>query len=144
VADRIAGARFLDLFAGSGIFSFEALSRGAASATAVDFSRKNLEAITRLANLFAVQVEVVLGDAMRVRPAGPFDLVYADPPYDFGQYDELLSAIDRLELSAGAVVAVEHRRHSSPFTVARRKLALWRRAEYGEIWMTFFKASGLQ
>ena len=46
---RIEGARFLDLFAGSGAFSFEAVSRGAASAIAIEQDRKSVETITRLA-----------------------------------------------------------------------------------------------
>ena len=49
VGKQVEGARFLDLFAGSGIFSFEAISRGAASSLAIDSSRRNCEAITKLA-----------------------------------------------------------------------------------------------
>jgi len=45
VGERIEGARFLDLFAGSGIFAFEAVSRGAESATAVERDRRAVEAI---------------------------------------------------------------------------------------------------
>lgn len=144
--DRVRGGRFLDLFAGSGIFSFEALSRGASSAVAVDSSRENLMQITKLAQAFAVQVETVLTDAVRAegRMRGPFDLVYADPPYDFARYDDLLNGLDKIELSTDPLVAVEHRRHTAPFTVEPRGLAFWRRAEYGEVWITFFTASGLQ
>jgi 16S rRNA (guanine966-N2)-methyltransferase len=53
IGDRIEGARFLDLFAGSGIFSFEALSRGAASATAVD---RNTEQIAKTAAELGVKI----------------------------------------------------------------------------------------
>src|SRR5215472_7243854 len=63
---RIAGARFLDLFAGSGIFSFEAVSRGAASATAIDQSRRNCETIARLAAEWKVPVQTITGDALRI------------------------------------------------------------------------------
>lgn len=140
VSGRIHGARFLDLFAGSGIFSFEALSRGAASAVAVDSSRRNLEAIATTAAALGVIVETTLGDAVETPAKGPFDLVYADPPYDFGRYAELLAALDRLPYRDEAVVAVEHRRHTSPFTVPPRQLSFWRRAEYGEVWISFFGA----
>ena len=137
---RISGARFLDLFAGSGIFAFEALSRGAASATAVDRERANLEAIRKTAASFGVHVDTVLGDVL-----GPLkmplaaDLVYADPPYDFGRYDDLLRAIDALPLSGDALVAVEHRRHTEPFTIQPEHLRQWRRAEYGGVWITLFE-----
>src|SRR3954466_12319999 len=62
VGQRIAGARFLDLFAGSGIFSFEAVSRGAASSTAVEQERKHAAAIERLAAEWKAPVAVVTGD----------------------------------------------------------------------------------
>jgi 16S rRNA (guanine966-N2)-methyltransferase len=138
VSERIHGARFLDLFAGSGIFSFEALSRGAASAVAVDSSRRNLEGIAKTATALGVVVETTLADAVEARVSGPFDLVFADPPYDFGRYDELLAALDRLVYREDALVAVEHRRHTSPFTVSPRQLSFWRTAEYGEVWISFF------
>lgn len=149
IGDRIIDARFLDLFAGSGIFSFEAISRGAASAVAVDSSRKNLAQIEKLAGEFGISVQVLHADVLKAagRLIAPFDLAYADPPYDFGHYDDLLHVLDNAGFSANAVVAVEHRRHSSPFTVEPQRLAFWRRAEYGEVWITFFtsgKAPGLQ
>lgn len=142
IADRIGGARFLDLFAGSGIFSFEAASRGAASVTAVDRDRRNLDGIEKQAAIFGVTVKTVAGDAPSVIPrlGDPFDLVYADPPYGYEQYQELVRAVGDLQLSPEAVVAVEHRRGTKPFQGLIGKLALWRRAEYGEVWITFFRA----
>lgn len=149
VNERIRGARFLDLFAGSGIFSFEALSRGAAGAVAVDSSKQNLAAIAKKAEDLGVTVRTILADAASPGglPGGPFDIVYADPPYDFDRYDELLVAIDKTGHSDDAVVAVEHRRRTSPFTVEPPRLAFWRRADYGEVWISFFRAEevpGLQ
>ena len=128
---RIAGARFLDLFAGSGIFSFEAVSRGAASATAVDQSRRNCETINRLAEEWKVPVQADIGDALRI--AGTFDLIYADPPYDYARYDDLLAAI-RPHVAERGLIAIEHRRRTQPF----RENA-FRQAEYGEVWISFFE-----
>ena len=147
IGDRIHDARFLDLFAGSGIFALEALSRGAAVAVAVDVSRQNLATIAKTANEFGVEMKTIAGDVLKVMPTEPFDLVYADPPYDFGRYDDLLQVLDTLPHASGAIVALEHRRHSEPFTVEPRNLQLWRRAEYGEVWITFYaapEAPGLQ
>jgi len=64
VAEQINGARFLDLFAGSGIFSFEAISRGAASATTVDRDRRSAANISRHAAAFGVPVLTVTGDVL--------------------------------------------------------------------------------
>jgi 16S rRNA (guanine966-N2)-methyltransferase len=142
VADRIEGARFLDLFAGSGIFSFEAISRGAAAVVAVDESRRNIAAIEETAARLGIRIETIAGDAIAVVrrwTKAPFDLVYADPPYDYARYDELLQTLDEGPLAPGAGAAVEHRRGTSPFTIVPKRLELLRRAEYGEVWMTFFK-----
>ncbi len=142
VGNRIERARFLDLFAGSGIFSFEAVSRGAESAVAIDESRRNAAAITEIAERLGVNVKASAADVLRwsaaVLAGAPFDLVYADPPYDYPRYDDLLLALDRLPLGPDAIVAVEHRRGTSPFTVAPARLAFRRRAEYGEVWITLF------
>ncbi|HEV7919429.1 MAG TPA: 16S rRNA (guanine(966)-N(2))-methyltransferase RsmD [Thermoanaerobaculia bacterium] len=148
VGERLRGARFLDLFAGSGIFAFEAVSRGAKSATAIEQSSKNCAAIEALAREFMVDVKPlptdVLGGIKRLGDA-VHDLVYADPPYDWPQYDDLLAALDtHAPLAAHALVAVEHRRNSEPFAYQPRKLRFARRAEYGEVWMSFFEADPLQ
>ena len=142
VGKRIDGARFLDLFAGSGIFSFEAVSRGAAAATAIDRERRNVETIDRLAKEWNVPVKAVAGDVTGVLAelGERFDIVFADPPYDFDGYGELLRAIDRLSLSPDALVAIEHRRRSDPFGHYDGKLRTARRAEYGEVWITLFAA----
>ena len=140
IGERILDARFLDLFTGTGIFSFEALSRGAASAVAIDTSRKQLMEISRQAHGWHINVETVAGDALAVAPRahGPFRLVYADPPYDFDRYDDLVQMIDRLDLANDALIAIEHRRRTEPWSVQPRRVSQLRRAEYGEVWLTFF------
>jgi 16S rRNA (guanine966-N2)-methyltransferase len=142
IGPRIEGARFLDLFAGSGIFSFEAVSRGASQAVAIDSSRRHTTAIDRTAHELEVPVRTVTADALAgiKRVQGEvFDLVYADPPYDWGRYDELLHAIDTaLTLSPEAVVAIEHRRKTGPFSTELTRLHHTRVATYGEVWISFF------
>ena len=144
VSDRIEGARFLDLFAGSGIFSFEAVSRGATSSMAVDVSRAHTHAIEKTARELNVPVQAMQTDALvGIKRLGSavFDLVYADPPYDYGHYDQLLTALDTdLSLAPDAVVAIEHRRNTHPFPTAPTRLRAWRRNEYGEVWISFFIA----
>ncbi len=85
---RIAGARFLDLFAGSGSIGIEALSRGAEKVLFVEQSRKAVEIIKR--NLVACHLEtgyeIYRDDVFRRLPrlaeAGEvFDLIYLDPPF---------------------------------------------------------------
>jgi 16S rRNA (guanine966-N2)-methyltransferase len=142
IAARIEGAHFLDLFAGSGIFSFEALSRGAASATAVEESSANTRAIASVAQSLQIRVETIASDvlpAIKRLKTRTFDLIYADPPYDYARYADLLLGIDEVA-SNDALVAIEHRRHTSPFTATPKRLTEWRRSEYGEVWITFFSS----
>jgi 16S rRNA (guanine966-N2)-methyltransferase len=88
LGDHVRGARVLELYAGSGAISVEALSRGAsrallveADAAAVDAGQTNLTA-TGLADRAEIHAGPVAA-FLRAGPAGPpFDLVFADPPYD--------------------------------------------------------------
>lgn len=84
LGEMTAGARALDLFAGSGALGLEALSRGAASCVFVDQHRKAVAAIR--ANLAHTRLrgEVRQQDVARfLATAAPdsFDLVFADPPF---------------------------------------------------------------
>ncbi|MEO8378360.1 MAG: 16S rRNA (guanine(966)-N(2))-methyltransferase RsmD [Acidobacteriota bacterium] len=141
---RIHDARFLDLFAGSGIFSFEAVSRGAGRSVAVDQSPRQVAAIEKTARLLEVPVRAIAADALtgiKRLQSEVFDVIYADPPYSYEHYDPLLLAIDsELTLAPGALVAIEHRRNTNPLTVHPTHLRPHRRAEYGEVWITFFIA----
>jgi 16S rRNA (guanine966-N2)-methyltransferase len=142
VRDRLDGARFLDLFAGSGIFSFEAFSRGAKECVAVDSSRAHTAAIDRAAREFDAKIRTLTGDVFAgIKRLGGevFDVVYADPPYAYDRYDDLLMAIDQnVALAADAIVAIEHRKRTEPFTQSPTRLRFERRAEYGEVWISFF------
>jgi 16S rRNA (guanine966-N2)-methyltransferase len=144
LGDRIQDARFLDLFAGSGIFSFEAVSRGARECVAIEQSRPQVAAIEKLARALDVPIRTIAADVFvgikRLR-GEVFDVIYADPPYDFGHHDELLAAVGlHVGLEREAIVAIEHRRNSDPFPPNPTHLRFLRRAEYGEVWITFFIA----
>jgi len=89
LGDRVPGARVLDLFAGSGAFGLEALSRGADLAVLVDSDRESVRVIQ--ANQDKAQLEnarIVKQDVQRFLQTGgtayhkdPFDIIFADPPY---------------------------------------------------------------
>ncbi len=96
------GATVLDLFAGTGALGIEALSRGATHATFVDSDSSAHETIsTNLAKLgVAGHATVVRSDAIRFLTGdggaggARFDVVFADPPYLFDGWTELLKAVD--------------------------------------------------
>ncbi len=144
VGSGLRNALFLDLFAGSGIFSFEAVSRGAREAIAIDNSRRHTAAIDQTARDLDLPVRTITADVLvGIKRLGDqvFDVIYADPPYSYDRYDELLMSIDTtVTLAPEALVAIEHRRRTDPFTANPTRLQFLRRAEYGEVWITFFIA----
>lgn len=86
---RVTGARFWDLFAGSGAYGLEAFSRGAAggvfvekNAKAAGFIRQNIAAVCKSLRLEAADLQVIHGDALTITPGGVPDLVFIDPPYE--------------------------------------------------------------
>ncbi len=108
----LSGARVLDLFAGTGALGIESLSRGAARATFVENARSALQALR--ANLAALGVaeraEVVAEPAVRAVAslAGPFDLVFIDPPYAaLATIPPLVAALDRA-LAPSSTLVLEH------------------------------------
>ena len=79
------GVRVLDLFAGSGALAIEALSRGAAEAVLVERDPRAVAAIERNLEPLGASAVVRRRDVLaylRESAEGPFDLVFADPPYD--------------------------------------------------------------
>lgn len=113
LAPHLDGARVLDMFAGSGILGFEALSRGASSLVAVENDRVIAAQIRDTAGeLGAAGFELVVSEAeafLGTAATPPFDLVFIDPPHAAADYDALCG---RLEASAllreHAFVYVEH------------------------------------
>jgi 16S rRNA (guanine966-N2)-methyltransferase len=113
----IAGKPFCDLYAGCGAVGIEALSRGARPVVLVEKDRRCLKAIERnLANTDLAEAAVVVaGDVLAVYAGvaakqGPFEVVFADPPYG---YDRLSDLARRLALrgegvAAGGVVVIQH------------------------------------
>ncbi len=79
------GRVVVDLYAGSGAFALEALSRGAAMATAVEHDRRAVQVLRANAAATGLAPEIVQADVARFvaqRPAAAPDVVFADPPYD--------------------------------------------------------------
>lgn len=84
LAPYIAGASCLDLFAGSGALSFEALSRGAASVTMIDSSPKVIKQLQTVSNqLGADGAHIIYGKSPEAIPASTktYDIVFLDPPF---------------------------------------------------------------
>lgn len=85
LGETIHHARILDLFAGSGAFGIEALSRGAKSVRFIDILRSSCNIIkenlakTSLQGGYILQADAV--SAIRREPEAGYDIIFADPPY---------------------------------------------------------------
>ncbi len=107
-----------DLFAGSGILGIEALSRGAASVTFVESNRTAVTVIR--ANLekskFADRSLVIVRTVeSMLREAEPeFDLVLADPPYDYADLDGLVTGVADSLLRPEGILVFEHASRRGP------------------------------
>ena len=154
IAGRVADARVLDLFAGTGAFGIEALSRGARECVFVENNRSCVAAIRE--NLektgFTGQGVVVVAGALcfphdDAQPGEPFDIIFLDPPYRLSHNSEPSSRIARLMerlgtprvLAADGLVILEH---ASGAKVPDEfgSLRCSDRRNYGSTEVSFFRA----
>lgn len=109
----LPGACCLDLYAGTGVLGFEALSRGASEAVLVERDLDAAVALEQTNDELDAGAEIVCADAAAylIRPdIGPFDIVFVDPPFR----DAIVAVVDRLlpVLKAHAFVYLERARGS--------------------------------
>lgn len=107
------GLRVADLYAGSGALGFEALSRGAEHATFVETDRAALKAIEANSKALGATSRIaVRAMSAATLPAGqPFDLLFADPPYEAGSGTAVADAVAKsCWLAPGGWMAVETHR----------------------------------
>ena len=147
---HLAGADFLDLFAGTGSVGLEAISRGAKSATFVEINPKHLAILgenAKMASGKAAAVKTVRMDAVKFvanYSGGGFDIVFADPPYLMGEtmgYGEMLqNLMSRNVVKPGGLFIAEMTSaqaadRSSGWELVRERtygktrLAIWKRDE---------------
>ena len=144
LAPRVADARVLDLFAGTGAIGLESLSRGAAQAVFVDQDRRAAALIDENATLCGARdrCAIIRDTAERAlqRPISgdPFDVIILDPPYDFAPLAPVLSAA-AAHLAPGGVVVLEHARRRPVPDAAGVRAA--RTVISGDSALTFFEAS---
>ena len=151
LAPRLEGARFADLYAGSGAVGLEALSRGASfccfaerAPAAISAIRANLAAL-RITVGWRLETRAVAHTLERLaETADRFDIIFLDPPYEgTADYTATLESIAREHtkvLRPDALVIAEHARRSSlpqGFLQLRRTRVL----EQGDAALSFFAIS---
>ncbi|MBU3671125.1 MAG: 16S rRNA (guanine(966)-N(2))-methyltransferase RsmD [Sinobacteraceae bacterium] len=140
LAPYIRGTHVLDLFAGSGALGFEACSRGAAAATLLDTDPRCITALQQHAErLQAAQVTVIRADALawlarpRAASVPPFDIVFVDPPFAAGLWQNVVSLLESGGwLAPGAFIYVESPL-SEPLPQWPDGWQFWRTGKAGEV-----------
>lgn len=138
----IPAARVLDMFAGSGALSFEAVSRGAECAVLTDCDRRSAELIRK--NIHDLRFE----ESCTVREMSCFDylrsctekydIIFLDPPYNKGFIEPSLKAItDSGVLADGGIVVLES--DNTDFKSEAEGLRLHRQKRYGRTFITLYE-----
>ena len=146
LASRVTGARFLDLFAGTGAIGIEALSRGARSATFVEshaaalrILRANLTScgLTERADIYAGTATVFL--RRRATTGTPYDIVFADPPYQIHATKDVWSRLVQTGMvTPHSIIVIEH---AAKLTALADEglLHLIRQYRYGDTMLSLFE-----
>ena len=153
---QAAGARFVDLYAGTGAVGIEALSRGAAHAVFIEkhapaaaLIRQNLEALGVTTGATVLAVDALRGLEMLAArhaadPAWAADIVFLDPPWaEEAEYARVLAFLGAGNfLAPDARVIVEHR---NKLALPERfgKLLRTRRLEQGDAALSFYQLEAL-
>jgi 16S rRNA (guanine966-N2)-methyltransferase len=124
IAGPLAGARVLDLYAGSGAVGLEALSRGAEHVLLVEHGARAVRVIRQNIEAIGLPGAVLAADRVeRVLARGPgrdrYDVVFADPPYAVpgAEVTRMLTALtEQGWLAPGALVIVERATRSGPLS----------------------------
>ena len=101
----------LDLFSGTGNISFELASRGVKDVTAVELRFDHIKHIYKLNAELGTDVKIVKSDAFKFvkKTQEKFDFVFADPPFDLENLEEVFNTIFNSEiLNEGALLIIEH------------------------------------
>ena len=141
----ISNARVLDLYAGSGAMGIEALSRGASHCVFVDISLNAIKVIKENIKNLKIpesEYEVIKNkdiNALEIFKSNnyKFDLVILDPPYEEGQYEEILKGmIDKELLNDNSIIVMESNR---PIELENIDYQKNKEYHYGEIMVNILR-----
>ena len=143
LAELVPGARALDLYAGTGSFGIEALSRGAAAATFIEQDKEAVQCIRDNLVHCHLQGDVRQAEVLAFLekpPMQPFDLIFADPPYvkSCGALDNdpLLTRL-HLFLAPSGLFVWEH--YAGQWLQNSLSWEVTRHRNYGETGLTFLR-----
>jgi len=130
----------LDLCAGTGNISFEFLSREAGEVTAVDMNSNCLRFIQKNAIDFGIKenLDIIKSDILLYlgRSERKFDLIFADPPYDYKHHAEIAQLVfERDLLKEDGLVIIEHGKFTNLENITHFEFS----RIYGNVHFSFFR-----
>lgn len=142
-SEGLVGKNVLDVFAGTGAFGLESLSRGAQIAWFIENDKSAIQALN--ANISACRVKdkskIIAQDALKIgkNNGASFDIVFMDPPYDKGLSEALVPELQKNAwLSDGAILVLEN--HKSSAVPIFDGLEMVRQVNYGINGFAIYKA----
>ncbi len=143
----VTGSRFIDLFAGCGAVGIEALSRGAEHATFIESNPKHARIIRENIERCGLQqsTKVVFGDILlmldRIKHRdSSYDIIFADPPYDYPKWKILLSKIIvNVNISNSGYLIFEHSSKVFMPDAIDENLVLYGNYTYGDTTLTVYR-----
>ena len=120
-------AVFLDMFGGSGVMGLEALSRGFKEVTVIEKDKKIFQTIKENYKLLGQEAEFLNIDTLNFKTDREFDVVYIDPPYYAGIYEQILKILPEFK-----ICVIEH-----PEEVVIKEYNLLKQKKYGDKLLTF-------
>ena len=131
------GKTFLDLFGGSGIMGLEALSRDFDKVKVFEKNPKIAQILKKNYATLGLNADLKIGDSIKLldKLEEKFDVIYIDPPYYSGVYDEVFTALGNRVLST-TIIIVEHSE-----ALADNDFDLIKEKNYGGKLVSFFRGT---
>ena len=143
LGDLILNSTMLDIFAGSGAIGIEALSRKASSVNFIEKDRNLCKLINEtLININQQNLShVIQGNAVTILKQlnSKYDFIFADPPYDYDNKNEILSIIEKFELlNPEGMIILEHRSNEN-INETSINIKRFDVRKYGDTQISFYK-----
>lgn len=142
IGDKIENSKVLDLFSGSGILGFEALSRGAEFVDFVDENKSSIEATKENAFALRVDSKVEAHNTKAITFAGNtekrYDIVFLDPFYEDRHHKFLLQLISEI-LNPGGIVVFFHGGNDIKELIKNLNLEIYDERKYSLTTVTFLR-----
>lgn len=137
---KIENSSILDLCCGTGSLSFEAISRGAKSATLIDNNSTHLKLAEKNSQLLKIEnkVEIILADVKNIKNNNQFfDLIFFDPPYNENYQEILENLIINNWIQEKSLLVIEYGANSNIQIECFTKLKILEKRNYGKSYFAF-------